>query len=173
MKVPIADIKLNPSNPRTITGEKFDKLVKSIRDFPEMLDIRPVVVNNDMVVLGGNMRLKAAQEAGMTEIAVIKASDLTPEQQREFIIKDNVGFGDWDWELIGQDWDGELLEDWGLDVVNMDFSDYNKEIDTNDFADEMQMVLKYNEADYWKVKEQLSKIAETPEQSVWKLLGNE
>jgi DNA modification methylase len=92
------------------------KLVKSIKDFPQMLEIRPIVVNDDMVVLGGNMRLKACKEAGLTEVPVIKASDLTEDQQREFIIKDNVGFGEWDWELLQDEWDTDLLDEWGLDL---------------------------------------------------------
>jgi DNA modification methylase len=114
--VKISEIKTNPNNPRLIKDEKFHKLVKSIQGFPEMLEIRPIVVNADMIVLGGNMRLKACKEAGLKEIPIIFADDLTEEQQREFIIKDNVGFGEWDWELIANDWDAEELEDWGLDV---------------------------------------------------------
>ncbi len=106
-------IKRNPNNPRILKDDKFIKLVKSIKDFPQMLDIRPIVVNDDMIVLGGNMRLKACKEAGLKEVPVIKASDLTEEQQREFIIKDNVGFGEWDWDLLANDWDADSLEDWG------------------------------------------------------------
>jgi len=115
-QVDINLVKRNPNNPRIIKDEKFKKLVESIRKFPEMLELRPIVVNNDMVVLGGNMRLKACKEAGLKEITIIKAIDLDDEQQREFIIKDNVGFGDWDWELINQDWDVEKVTEWGLDV---------------------------------------------------------
>ena len=92
--VKISAVKTNPNNPRVIKDEKFDKLVQSIKDFPQMLEIRPIVVNDDMIVLGGNMRLKACKEAGLKEVPIIKASDLTEEQQREFIIKDNVGFGE-------------------------------------------------------------------------------
>lgn len=114
--VKISQIKTNPNNPRLIKDEKFNKLVKSIKEFPEMLEIRPIVVNNDMIVLGGNMRLKACKEAGLKEIPIIKASDLTEDQQREFIIKDNVGFGEWDWELIASEWDTEILPEWGLDL---------------------------------------------------------
>ena len=129
VKTKIQEVKLNPSNPRTIKDDKFKKLVKSIKDFPQMLDIRPIVVNNDMVVLGGNMRLKACQEAGLKEIPVIKVDDLTPEQQREFIIKDNIGYGEWDWELLTQDWTEEELDEWGLDVVRHDWEqlDYIEE----------------------------------------------
>jgi DNA modification methylase len=115
-QVKIGDIKPNPSNPRLIKDDKFRKLVKSIRDFPQMMNIRPIVVNDDMMILGGNMRWKAAKEAGMKAVPVIKASELTEDQQREFIIKDNVGFGEWDWEDLANNWDSEKLEDWGLDI---------------------------------------------------------
>ena len=114
-KVKLSEVKSNPNNPRLIKDEKFSKLVKSIKEFPKMLDIRPIVVNDEMVVLGGNMRLKACKEAGLKEIPIIKASDLTEEQQREFIIKDNVGFGEWDWDILANEWDTDLLEEWGLD----------------------------------------------------------
>lgn len=116
MKVSIKDIKPNPNNPRLVKDDKFKKLVQSIKDFPQMLDIRPIVVNKDMIILGGNMRLKACKEAGLTEIPIIKAEDLTEEQQREFIIKDNVGYGEWDWELIANEWDEQELDKWGLDL---------------------------------------------------------
>ena len=117
-RIPIKDIKSNPNNPRIIKDDKFKKLVQSIIDFPRMLEIRPIVVNDEMVVLGGNMRLKACKEAGLKEIPVIKASDLTPEQQREFIIKDNVGFGEWDWAMLANEWDYKELDDWGLTLPN-------------------------------------------------------
>lgn len=115
-KVKISEVKPNPNNPRTVKDDKFAKLVKSIKDFPEMLDIRPIVVNDDMIVLGGNMRLKACKDAGLKTIPIIKASNLTEEQQREFIIKDNLGYGEWDWQMIGAEWDTKQLEDWGMDV---------------------------------------------------------
>ena len=116
MKVSIKDIKPNPNNPRLVKDDKFKKLVQSIKDFPQMLDIRPIVVNKDMIVLGGNMRLKACKEAGLSEIPIIKAEDLTEEQQREFIIKDNVGYGEWDWNILKDEWDLEKLDEWGLDI---------------------------------------------------------
>lgn len=115
-KVKISEVKVNPNNPRLIKDEKFQKLVKSIKEFPEMLDIRPIVVNADMIVLGGNMRLKACKEAGIKEIPIIIADSLSEEQQREFLIKDNVSGGEWDWDILANEWDAELLEDWGLDV---------------------------------------------------------
>jgi DNA modification methylase len=110
------ELRLNKDNPRVIKDDKFKKLVKSIQDFPQMLEIRPIVVNDEMVVLGGNMRLKACIEAGLTEVPIIKASSLTPEQQKEFIIKDNVGFGEWEWDVLTNEWDVEKLTDWGLDI---------------------------------------------------------
>lgn len=118
-KVKINEIKSNPNNPRLIKDDKFHKLVKSIKEFPKMLEIRPIVVNSDMIVLGGNMRLKACKEAGLKEVPIIFADDLTEEEQREFIIKDNVGFGEWDWELITNEWDAEQLEEWGLDIPDL------------------------------------------------------
>ena len=115
-KVAIGKIKPNTNNPRIIKDDKFQKLVKSIQEFPEMLLIRPIVVNDEMIVLGGNMRLKACQEAGIKEIPIIKASNLTEEQQKEFIIKDNVGFGEWDWSDLANNWDANELSEWGLDI---------------------------------------------------------
>ena len=125
IKVKISEVKNNPSNPRILKDDKFRKLVQSIKDFPKMLEIRPIVVNNEMIVLGGNMRLKACKEAGLKEIFIIKAEDLTEDQQKEFIIKDNVGFGEWDWEQLANEWDNEELEEWGLDVPSFE----TKEID--------------------------------------------
>ena len=112
----ISSIKINPNNPRFIKDDKFEKLVDSIKEFPQMLEIRPIVVNKDMIVLGGNMRLKACQEAGLKQIPVIIADNLTEDQQKEFLIKDNVSGGEWDWEMLVADWDVDLLNDWGLDV---------------------------------------------------------
>ena len=109
--VKLSEVKLNPNNPRLIKDDKFTKLVQSIKDFPEMLDIRPIVVNQDMVILGGNMRFKACKEAGLKQVPII-ITDLTEEQQREFLIKDNTSGGEWDWEV--------LKNEWNLDLTNMD-----------------------------------------------------
>ena len=114
--VKISRVKGNETNPRFIKENKFKKLVTSIKEFPEMLKLRPIVVNKDMVVLGGNMRLKACKEAGLKEVYILKANDLTPEQEREFIVKDNVGFGEWDWDVLANQWDNVQLKDWGMDV---------------------------------------------------------
>ena len=116
----ISDVKVNPNNPRLIKDDKFAKLVQSIKDLPQMLAIRPIVVNSDMVVLGGNMRLKACKEAGLKEVPIIIADNLTEEQQREFLIKDNVSGGEWDWQMLANDWDTEQLDSWGLDIPNFE-----------------------------------------------------
>lgn len=124
--IQISKIKLNPNNPRLIKDDKFTKLVQSIKDFPEMLNIRPIVVNEDMIILGGNMRFKACKEAGLKEVPIIKASGLSAEKQREFLIKDNVSGGEWDWGLL-QEWDSIELGDWGLDVDSYDNSNIDFE----------------------------------------------
>ena len=115
--LPISKVRPNSDNPRYIKDEKFKKLVQSLRDFPEMANVRPIVVNKEMVVLGGNMRLKAMQEAGWSEVPV-QVVDWSEEKQREFIIKDNVGFGEWDWDELANTWDEMELDAWGLDVPN-------------------------------------------------------
>ena len=117
--LPIGKIKANPNNPRTIKDDKFFKLVQSLKDLPEMAKVRPVVVNQDMVVLGGNMRLKAMKEAGWKDVPV-EIVDWDEDKQRQFIIKDNVGFGEWDWEMLANQWDAEKLDDWGLDIPAFD-----------------------------------------------------
>ena len=114
--VKLSDIKLNPNNPRLIKDDKFKKLVQSIIDFPEMLKIRPIVVNEDMIILGGNMRFKACKEAGLKEVPIIKTKGLSEEKQREFLIKDNIAGGEWDWNLLANEWDELKLTEWGLDV---------------------------------------------------------
>jgi site-specific DNA-methyltransferase (adenine-specific) len=130
-KVKITEVKSNPNNPRVIKDDKFKKLVQSVKDFPKMLDIRPIVVNQDMIILGGNMRYKACQEAGLKEIPII-VTDLTEEQQREFLIKDNVSGGEWDWDILANEWEVEQLEEWGLDIpVNFEVE---LEAEEDDFA---------------------------------------
>jgi DNA modification methylase len=136
--VKISDIIPNPNNPRQIKDDKFKKLVESIKNFPEMLSLRPIVVNDNMVVLGGNMRLKACKDAGLKEVPIIKASDLTEEQQKEFIIKDNVGFGEWDWDALANEWDVEQLEEWGLDVPDFAQNELEAEEDDFEVPDEIQ-----------------------------------
>ena len=172
----INEIKPNPNNPRIIKDGKFKKLVKSIQDFPQMLELRPIVIDENNIVLGGNMRLKACIEAGLKDVPVKQAKELTEEQKKEFIVKDNVGYGEWDWDDLANNWDEQLLTEWGLDIPNFDsggFADQNKELSLDDVSDSMTITLKYTEDEYHLVKEQLHKIAATPEQAIWKLLGND
>lgn len=152
----IGRLKPNEKNPRTIKEDKFEKLVKSIKEFPEMLKIRPLVVDEDMVVLGGNMRLKACKEAGVKKVPYIMFTKEQAEAQnkktgqektyeqycKEFIIKDNVGFGEWDWDMIANEWEsGEIIE-WGLDVWNpeeaIDFSVLDDEEGLDSKVSEME-----------------------------------
>jgi ParB-like chromosome segregation protein Spo0J len=153
MRVDISEIKPNPKNPRIIRNDKFRKLVKSIQEFPEMLDIRPIVVDSNMIVLGGNMRLKACKEAGLKEVPILVADNLTPEQQAEFIIKDNVGFGEWDWDILANEWDVKTLNDWGLDVPTLDeFTGVEEqEIEFSEYLDEANnyVVLLFNSEVDW------------------------
>jgi len=126
----INEIKINPNNPRIIKDDKFHKLVESVKSFPEMLEIRPIVVNKDMIILWGNMRYKACKEAWLKEIPVIVADNLTEEQEREFLIKDNVSGGEWDWDILANEWDKEELEDWWLDIQ---FETVEPEAEEDDF----------------------------------------
>ena len=133
IKVKITDIKTNPNNPRIIRDEKYKKLLKSIQEFPDMLNKRPIVAFTDKdgkyVVLGGNMRLKALKELKYKEAPIIVADEWTEEQKHEFLIKDNVGFGEWDWDSLANEWDTEKLEDWGLDLpVDLSVEEEDKEV---------------------------------------------
>ena len=131
--IKLSSIKANPNNPRVIKDDKFKKLVKSIKDFPKMMELRPMVINSDNIVLGGNMRLKALKELGYKEVPkewIKSADDLTEDEQRQFIIKDNVGFGEHDWEMLNAEWDLTELEEWGLDIVKI-----QEEVDVKDLFD--------------------------------------
>jgi ParB-like chromosome segregation protein Spo0J len=132
--VGINDVIPNPDNPRVIKDDKFKKLVRSIREFPKMLLLRPIVVNKDMVVLGGNMRLRACREAGLKEIPIIVAEDLNEQQQREFIIKDNVGFGEWDWDDLANNWDEANLKEWGLDFPKFEEAVIEDDLEEQSFV---------------------------------------
>ena len=112
----INEIKPNPNNPRIIKDIKFKQLVKSIQDFPQMLELRPIVIDENNMVLGGNMRLKACIEAGLTDVPVIHANNLSEAQKKEFIVKDNVGYGEWEWDALANEWNIEDLDNWGLDI---------------------------------------------------------
>jgi hypothetical protein len=122
-KVKINQILKNSDNPRYIKEDKFNKLVKSIKEFPEMLEKRPIVVDENMIVLGGNMRLRACVQAGFKEVWIEQVTNWTDKQKKEFIIKDNVGFGEWDWDVLGNNYTFEELENWGLEVNSFDIDD--------------------------------------------------
>ena len=167
-KVGINKIFENPANPRSINKQKFQKLVNSVKEFPEMLSLRPIVVNGDMVILGGNMRYKACKEIGLKEVYIIQAADLTDKQAEEFIIKDNVGFGDWDWDMLANGWDTKQLKDWGMDVwqpeEDVDYSlldeiDLDEEIKTLYDQTKKSIILEYpTELFELEVKELYDKI---------------
>ena len=158
-KVKISEVGENPNNPRTINKFKFKQLVKSIKDFPEMLEKRPIIVDENMIALGGNMRLKACKEAGIEEVWIDQAKEWSEEKKKEFIIKDNVGFGEWDFDALANEWDLELITDWGLDVkINADDVEEIKNPENEDtenvFATELDsesnyIVLKFSKDIDW------------------------
>jgi hypothetical protein len=119
-QISINKIKANRGNPRLIKDDKFRKLVKSIESFPEMLKLRPIVVDEDMLILGGNMRYRACKQAGLKEVWIEIAEGLSEEKKKEFIIKDNVGFGEWEWEMIANEWETTQLKEWGVDLPVLD-----------------------------------------------------
>jgi len=172
----IQNVKLNPNNPRIIKDDKFKKLVQSIKDFPEMLNIRPIVVNSDMVILGGNMRYKACKEAGLKEIPII-ITDLSEDKQREFLIKDNTSGGEWDWEVLANEWDSEQLEEWGLDLVGFDLD--SDELGTDfslpdgDKAPFQQMTFTLADEQAEQIKTAIADIKATEEYKYAETMGNE
>lgn len=142
----IKDIKSNPNNPRVIRDDKFKKLVRSIKEFPKMMELRPMVIDENNIVLGGNMRLKALKELNYTEIPnewIKSAKDLSEDEQKRFIIADNVGFGEHDWEMLKMEWDVDELQDWGIESFRfeeeeeIDYSLLDDE-DLGDQIDDMQ-----------------------------------
>ena len=175
--VKISEVKVNPNNPRLIKDDKFKKLVQSVKDFPEMLNIRPIVVNKEMVILGGNMRFKACKEAGVKEIPIIIADNLTEEQQREFLIKDNTSGGEWDFEMLHNEWDVEQLEDWGLDVggFDVDADELGTEfsLPEGDKAPFQQMTFTLADEQAEQIKNAIADIKATEEYKYCETLGNE
>ena len=164
-KVKIETVFPNVLNPRTIKKDKFEKLVKSIKEFPEMLELRPIVVNGDMNIIGGNMRFKACQEIGLKEVYIIKAENLTKEQVQQFVIKDNVGFGEWDWDILANTWDTKELAEWGMDVwqpeEDVDYSildDEDVSSELSDMTDGVKKAIQIEfEAEHYEEAQQLVK----------------
>jgi ParB-like chromosome segregation protein Spo0J len=132
-KIKINTLIKNDTNPRFIRDNQFKKLVKSIKEFPEMLEKRPIVVDENMIVLGGNMRLRACKEAGLKDVWIDQVTNWTENQKREFIIKDNVGFGEWDWDILGNNYSFDELKEWGLDTLM-----YEDEPDDNELAEDFK-----------------------------------
>jgi hypothetical protein len=173
---PINKIKSNPNNPRVIKDDKFKKLVQSLKDLPEMAQVRPIVVNQDMIVLGGNMRLKAMKEAGWKE-APVAVVDWDEDKQRQFIIKDNVGFGEWDWDMLANEWDAESLGEWGLDVGGFDVnaSDMTDEftLPDGDKAPFQQMTFTLADEQAMQIQNAIADIKGTEEYKYAETMGNE
>lgn len=120
------EIQLNPDNPRVITEKQLDRLAKSLREFPDMLKMREIIVDENMMILGGNMRYLALKKSGVKDCGVKIVSGLTDEKKREFIVKDNVGFGEWDFDILANEWDDLPLVEWGVDLPEKWFSDNNE-----------------------------------------------
>lgn len=175
--VDIRQVRQNPDNPRVIKDNKFQKLVKSIQELPQMLELRPIVVNRDMIVLGGNMRLKACEAAGLTQVPVVYADNLTPEQEREFVIKDNSSFGEWDWDLLANEWDVEQLQDWGMDIGGFDLSpdefDESFELPDGDKSPFQQMTFTMADEQQVIIKNAIDDIKKTEEYKFVETFGNE
>jgi hypothetical protein len=174
--VKLSEIKSNPNNPRLIKDDKFKKLVQSIKDFPKMLELRPIVVNDDMVVLGGNMRLKACKEVGLKEVPIIKASELTDDQQREFIVKDNVGFGEWDWDMIANEWDTEQLTEWALDLpvsIGIEVGTDEFSLPSGEKSPFQQMTFTLADEQAAQIQNAIADIKSTDEYKYAETMGNE
>lgn len=176
----ISEIKTNPNNPRFIKDDKYRKLVQSIKEFPQMLEKRPLVcfTDNDgkYVVLGGNMRLKASIEVGLKQLPIVLADDWSEDQRKQFLIKDNVGFGEWDFDQLANEWDVQELESWGLDIphlTDVDYSGKNQEIDIDELQNEMIMKFVFNEEEFEFVKMELNKLDGSPERAILTLLKYE
>jgi ParB-like chromosome segregation protein Spo0J len=173
--VKISEVKLNPNNPRIIKDDNFKKLVKSVIDFPEMLHLRPIVVNKEMVILGGNMRYKACIEAEIKEVPVIIAKDLTPEQENEFLIKDNISGGEWDWDVLANEWSNEKLVEWGLNIWetndDIELTDFFEENGDSEKDQKFKIVLEYSETDFAEINELLKKYSGSKEEIFFNLLS--
>jgi len=174
----LSEIKPNPDNPRLVKDDRFKKLVASIEAFPEMMELRPMIIDENNIIIGGNMRYKALKHLKRKEIPdswVKRADELTEDQKKEFIIKDNVGFGEHDWDVLANDWDSELLNNWGLDVwqapedVNLD--EFFEEDTSEPIDQKNKIVLEYSEKDYEKIITKFDSMDGSKENIIWKLLG--
>jgi hypothetical protein len=172
----INELKFNPNNPRLIKDHKFKQLVKSIQDFPQMLELRPIVIDENNMVLGGNMRLKACLEAGLTDVPVIHANNLTEDKKREFIIKDNVSFGSHDWSELANNWDVDLIQEWGLDIIGFDNVEDLGEgfsLPDGDKLPFQQMTFTLADEQAEQIKNAIEEIKRTEEYKYAETMGNE
>ena len=175
----LSEIKPNPNNPRLIKDDRFKKLVNSIKEFPKMMDLRPIVVDNDNTILGGNMRYKALKELGYKEIPdtwVKRADDLTVDEQRRFIAVDNVGFGEWDWNIVANEWEVDELEGWGVEVpvweIDKDYgTDFN--LPDGDKSPFQQMTFTLADEQAEQIKNAITDIKQTEEYKYAETMGNE
>lgn len=177
MKVKVNQLKENENNPRVIRDEQFKKLVKSIKDFPEMLHVRKLVCTPDLVVLGGNMRLKALKEAGVKDVE-IEIVDWSKEKQNEFIIKDNIGYGSWDYEILANEWEVESLDEWGLEipgysVPEIDLDKFFEDKPETESDGKEKIVLEYTAEEHQQVLDAFKKHEGSREAIVARLLGVE
>ncbi|QDP64167.1 MAG: hypothetical protein Unbinned2250contig1000_26 [Prokaryotic dsDNA virus sp.] len=172
--IKISEIVPNENNPRIIKEDKFERLVESIKNFPEMLHVRPLVIDENNVVLGGNMRLKACIEAGLKDLPVIRCTNWNEERKTEFIIKDNVGFGEWDWNILANEWDVHPLVDWGLDVWQpeneIDLDDFFSDPEQTDDAETYKIQLQYDQKKYEIIRNKLDQIDGSDEDVIYELL---
>jgi hypothetical protein len=172
----INEIKPNPNNPRICKDHKFKQLVKSIQDFPQMLELRPIVIDENNMVLGGNMRLKACIEAGLTDVPVIHANNLSEAQKKEFIIKDNVSFGSHDWSELANNWDVDLIQEWGLDIIGFDNVEDLGEgfsLPDGDKSPFQQMTFTLADEQATQLKNAIEEIKRTEEYKYAETMGNE
>jgi hypothetical protein len=176
--IKLSTLKPNTGNPRFIKDEKFKKLCESIKQFPRMMELRPIILDENNIILGGNMRFTALKELGYKDVPpewVKYAEGLTEEQKQEFIIKDNVGFGDWDWDILANEWDALKLAEWGLDVWKpsgeVDLDSFFADDSDSDKEEKFKITLEYTEEEYNLVIEAFKNKQGSKEQVVFKLLG--
>lgn len=174
----LSKLKPNPNNPRIIKDDKFKKLVKSINDFPKMMALRPIVVDENFIVQGGNMRLKALQEIGFKDIPdewVKQVKDLNEDEKKQFIIKDNVGFGENDWDDLANNWDAEQLTEWGLDIPNFVNDVYGTDftLPDGDKAPFQQMTFTLADKQATQIKNAIDEIKHSEEYKYAETMGNE
>jgi len=173
----ILEIKLNPYNPRDISENIYKKLKNSLEEFPEMIHTRPIVIDENNVVLGGNMRLRALQELGHTEVPVKKVNNWTDEQKKEFMVKDNLSYGEWDWQMVSKNWDLEQLNDWGLEVPGFDLDSDNLgtefSLPDGDKAPFQQMTFTLADQQAEAIKDAIADIKKTDEYKYAETMGNE